>query len=258
MASILLAGPRFVRQVRRARARARRCRRPDCARWASRRRRDRARRSRPEATLRRVGARPAVAHAIQPVGDGGRAVVAPVAATAARVARSLRDRDRNVGRGQPSCGARAPARRRVATTPSCTASRKRRPAGSPSRSRVIGCVVAIAIEGLAAELAGGTISGPLLRARGQHPWLGRRAYPRADSLRDSFEPVVGRGNRARGRRRRRRIAVYFGVPVPALTRPPRAHSAAVFSTSGRLVKEKGAHLLLEGVARARERDPGSR
>jgi glycosyltransferase involved in cell wall biosynthesis len=117
-----------------------------------------------------------------------------------------------------------------------------------------GCVVAIAIEGLAAELSGGTLSGPLLRIRGQHPWLGRRADPRAIrcailSSRSWAEATVRAGVSAAAAH-----AVYFGVPLPPVARPPRVFGGRLLYV-GRLVKEKGAHLLLESVAHARERDP---
>lgn len=116
------------------------------------------------------------------------------------------------------------------------------------------CVVAIAIEGLAAELTGGTLCGPVLRARGRHPWLGRRADPRAIrcailSSRSWAEATVRAGVPAAAAH-----AVYFGVPLPSVTRPARVFGGRLLYV-GRLVKEKGAHLLVESVARARERDP---
>lgn len=116
------------------------------------------------------------------------------------------------------------------------------------------CVVAIAIEGLAAELSGGTLSGPLLRARSHHPWLGRRANASAIrcailSSRSWADATVRAGVPAAAAH-----AVYFGVPLPSITRPDRAFGGRLLHV-GRLVKEKGAHLLLEGVARARARDP---
>jgi glycosyltransferase involved in cell wall biosynthesis len=116
------------------------------------------------------------------------------------------------------------------------------------------CVIPMAIEGLAAELAGGAISGPVLRARGAHPWLGRRADPRAircailssrswaaATVREGLPPHVVH-------------PVYFGVPVPSRVRPARAFEGRLLYV-GRLVKEKGVHQLLAGMARARVRDP---
>ena len=116
------------------------------------------------------------------------------------------------------------------------------------------CVVPVAIEGLAAEFAGGTVTGPILRARGHHPWLGRRADSRAIrcailSSRSWAAATVRAGLPASVEH-----AVYFGVPVLAATRPPRAFAGRLLYV-GRLVKEKGVHVLLEGVARARQRDP---
>jgi glycosyltransferase involved in cell wall biosynthesis len=115
------------------------------------------------------------------------------------------------------------------------------------------CVVVVAIEGLAAELAGGIVSGPLLRARGGHPWLGRRAPPQ--SIRCAI--ASSRGWAAATVRAGLAASVvhpvYFGVPVPALARTARAFEGRLLYV-GRLVKEKGAHVLLEGFARARERD----
>lgn len=115
-------------------------------------------------------------------------------------------------------------------------------------------MIVIAIEGLAAELEGGAISGRLLRARGIHPWLGRRADPQLIrraivSSRGWAAATVGAGLAAS-------IVhpVYFGVPLPAHTRPERGLEGRLLYV-GRLVKEKGAHVLLEGVARARKRNP---
>jgi glycosyltransferase involved in cell wall biosynthesis len=116
------------------------------------------------------------------------------------------------------------------------------------------CVVVIAIEGLAAELAGGTIAGPLLRARGGHPWLGRRASARAIRCAIVSSRSWGAATVRAGVAASAVHPVYFGVPVPALTRPPIAFRGRLLYV-GRLVKEKGAHLLLEGVALAREKDP---
>ena len=115
------------------------------------------------------------------------------------------------------------------------------------------CVVPVAIEGLAAELVGGALTGPILRARGRHSWLGRRADPRAIrcaifSSRSWAAATVRAGLPAYAAH-----AIYFGVPVPAATRPARAFAGRLLYV-GRLVKEKGLHLLLEGLARARERD----
>jgi glycosyltransferase involved in cell wall biosynthesis len=116
------------------------------------------------------------------------------------------------------------------------------------------CVVAIAIDGLAAELSGGAISGMLLRARGDHRWLGRRADPRAIrcailSSRSWADATVRSGVPQLAAH-----AVYFGVPLPTVTRPERDFGGRLLYV-GRLVKEKGLHLLLEGFDRARSRDP---
>jgi glycosyltransferase involved in cell wall biosynthesis len=116
------------------------------------------------------------------------------------------------------------------------------------------CVVAIAIEGLVAELSGGAISGALLRARGDHRWLGRRAD--AQSIRCailSSRSWADASVRA-GLPPASANAVYFGVPLPSVTRPERGFGGRLLYV-GRLVKEKGLHLLLEGLARARSRDP---
>jgi len=48
-------------------------------------------------------------------------------------------------------------------------------------------------------------------------------------------------------------AVYFGVPMPALVRPARPLEGRLLFV-GRLVKDKGLHVLLAGVARARRID----
>ena len=117
-----------------------------------------------------------------------------------------------------------------------------------------GCVIPMAIEGLAAELAGGAVSGRLLRVRGAHPWLGRRADPRAIrcailSSRSWAAATVRAGLPADVVH-----PVYFGVPVPATARAPRPFGGRLLYV-GRLVKEKGMHQLLAGVARARSRDP---
>jgi glycosyltransferase involved in cell wall biosynthesis len=116
------------------------------------------------------------------------------------------------------------------------------------------CVIPMAIEGLAAELEGGSISGTALRARGIHPWLGRRADARsircailssrawaAATVRAGLSPDVVH-------------AVYFGVPLPAEVRAPRAFAGRLLYV-GRLVKEKGVHVLLDALARARRSDP---
>ena len=116
------------------------------------------------------------------------------------------------------------------------------------------CVIPMAIEGLAAELAGGAMSGPVLRARGAHPWLGRRADPRAIrcailSSRSWAAATVRAGLPAHLVH-----PVYFGVPVPSRVRPARAFEGRLLYV-GRLVKEKGVHQLLAAAARARARDP---
>jgi glycosyltransferase involved in cell wall biosynthesis len=116
------------------------------------------------------------------------------------------------------------------------------------------CVVPMAIEGLAAELEGGSISGPVLRARGIHPWLGRRADARAircailssgawaaATVRAGLPPEVVH-------------PVYFGVPLPLEVRAPRAFAGRLLYV-GRLVKEKGVHVLLDALAWARQSDP---
>ena len=114
-------------------------------------------------------------------------------------------------------------------------------------------VIPMAIEGLAAELAGGAVSGRLLRARGAHPWLGRRADPRAIRCAIlSSRSWVAATARA-GLPADVAHPVYFGVPLPASARAPRRFGGRLLYV-GRLVKEKGAHQLLAGVARARASD----
>lgn len=115
-------------------------------------------------------------------------------------------------------------------------------------------VIPMAIEGLVAELGGGGVSGRLLHARGTHPWLGRRADPRAiDSAILSSRAWAAATHHA-GLPARVVHAVYFGVPPPASVRAPRRFAGRLLYV-GRLVKEKGVHQLLGGVARARARDP---
>ena len=116
------------------------------------------------------------------------------------------------------------------------------------------CVVPMAIDGLAAELRSGTTSGRILRVRGGHAWLGRRADPGAIrcailSSRSWAAATVRAGLSAA-------IVhpVYFGVPIPAAVRDARPFEGRLLYV-GRMVKDKGVHLLLEGFARARERDP---
>lgn len=111
----------------------------------------------------------------------------------------------------------------------------------------------MAIEGLAAELSGGTVSGPILRARSHHPWLGRRADPRAIRCAILSSRSWAAATARAGLPACVVHSVYFGVPTPAATRPSRAFAGRLLYV-GRLVKEKGLHLLLESVARAREHD----
>jgi len=116
------------------------------------------------------------------------------------------------------------------------------------------CVIPVAIEGLAAELAGGASSDAILRARAAHPWLGRRADARAIHCAilssHAWAAATVRAGLAPGVVH----SVYFGVPLPPRVRPPRPFAGRLLYV-GRLVKEKGAHVLLEAVARARRSDP---
>jgi len=116
------------------------------------------------------------------------------------------------------------------------------------------CVVPMAIEGLAAELEGGAVSGTILRARGIHPWLGRRAE--AHSIRCA---ILSSGAWAAatvraGLRPDVVHPVYFGVPLPCDVRALRAFAGRLLYV-GRLVQEKGVHVLLDALARARQSDP---
>jgi len=115
-------------------------------------------------------------------------------------------------------------------------------------------VVPMAIDGLAAELRGGGVSGRFLRARGAHPWLGRRANPRAISSAILSSRSWAAATERAGLPAHVVHAVYFGVPLPASVRAPRRFAGRLLYV-GRLVKEKGVYQLLAAVAAARVHDP---
>lgn len=116
------------------------------------------------------------------------------------------------------------------------------------------CVVPVAIDGLAAELAGGALSRLALRARRRHPWSGRRADPRAIRCAIVSSRSWARATERAGLPAAAVHPVYFGVRMPEAVRPARAFGGRLLYV-GRLVKDKGLHVLLEALALARERDP---
>ena len=251
--SILLAGPHFARQaggLERALA--------DlvgriCTRWASR--------STMRPGVHRAGGASAsgapAAHGstLNRSAAAARAVGAPVAATAAGAARSRSRarRDRARGRACWTSSSAGFAARRYDAVLYCV--EEAPPGGLALAQARHRCVIPIAIEGLAAELAGGAMSGRSCVRAAAHPWLGG-APTRARS--------AARSCRAdRGPRRPCAPGSPRGVVHSGLFRrsgaAARAPAARAFGGRllyvGRLVKEKGVHVLLEGVARARARDP---
>ena len=253
--SILLAGPHFARQaggLERALA--------DlvvrvCTTWAS------------PSTMRPLRPSCRRRRGLEPVPSGarlsklnrshrGRLVVgAPVAATAAGAARCLCSARRTRACGRACSTISTAALARAATTPFFIASRKRRPEGWRSPSARHRCVIPVAIEGLAAELAGGAVVGraPACARGASLAWSARRCA--RDPLRDPVEPAWAAATvRAGLARPALSIPSTSAFRVPPRLRPPRPFGGRLLYV-GRLVKEKGVHVLLAAVARARWRDP---
>ena len=121
------------------------------------------------------------------------------------------------------------------------------------------CVIPVAIEGLAAELSTPPLLERWLRWRGAsaHPWFGARASAHAIRCAILSSRAWADATVRAGLARDAAHAVYFGVPLPARVRPDRPFDGRLLYV-GRLVKDKGLHVLLGGVARTRAMDRRTR
>ncbi|MEP6655887.1 MAG: glycosyltransferase family 4 protein [Betaproteobacteria bacterium] len=117
------------------------------------------------------------------------------------------------------------------------------------------CVVPVALDGLAAELSMPWLLERWLRWRGStaHPCFGARASAEGIGCAILASRAWADATVRAGLAPQAAHAVYFGVPVPATARPDRPFDGKLLYV-GRLVKDKGLHVLLSGVARLRQSD----